>query len=164
MIIFCAVYSITASSPPSFSSAPLQSLSLHIMDNGNRHVFIHPDPKVSFVASVSTHWHLMHYANTQIQHVSNMLTPVLGLFSHSLSFLLTLPCALLAGTMANMAFLLHTLPKDRTCSLFVSLHPLLHSSFWVSHLSVESFLQSFCFLLGHFGLLHPYPHPHRFPQ
>lgn len=42
-----------------------------------------------------------------------------GLFSHSLSLLLTPPCALLDGTMANLAFLLHTLPKDRTSFLFL---------------------------------------------
>lgn len=118
--MFCAVYSITASSPSSFSSAPLQSLSLHIMHNGNRHIFIHPGPKVSFVASISTLCCSVCCANIQSQQVSNVLTPAKGGFvRHSLSLLMTPPCALLAGTMANLAFLLHTLPKGRTCLLFL---------------------------------------------
>lgn len=125
MIMFCAVCSIPASPPSSFSSAALQSLSLHIMHNGNRHLFIHPDPKGSFVApvSVSTCCCSLCYANIQRQHVGNVLTPAKGGFvRHSLTLLLTPTCALLAGTMANLAFLLHTLPKDRPPLLLLFHH------------------------------------------
>lgn len=98
MIIFCAVYSITAPSQSSFSSAPLQSLSFHnVMHNGNRYIFVHPDPKASSVdIRVSTCCCSMCDANIQAQWVSTDSSRV-GLFRHSLPLLLTLPsCCWLA--------------------------------------------------------------------
>lgn len=119
MIIFCAVYSITASFPSSFSSAPLQSLLFHIMLHITRYVFIHPDPKSKFyVICINLLLFSVLYQNSDLgnEQYTNFSQHCLCSVTN-LPFLLSQPHILLAGTVANMDFLLQTLPKNTTCSL-----------------------------------------------
>lgn len=134
MIIFCAVYSITASSPSAFSSAPLQSLLLHIMLHITRYIFIHPDPKSKFYVICIN----LLLFNVLYQNSDSGNEQYASFSKHcfcsvtNLPFMLTQPHVLLAGTVANIDFLLQTVPKNTTYSLSSFLTSTASFFFWGS--------------------------------
>lgn len=112
---------------------------------------------------------MMCYSKIQIQQTSTVPTPANRGFLQSQichsCWPSHVPCWLAPWQIQPLCY--SPYPRTWPVLSFLSLHPLLPSSFrvlcLVFHLSVESFLQRFCFLMGPFGLLHLYPHPHGIP-